>query len=229
MNFIEACKPYWYKGTMTLSPTPWCYEDNPHYFTAWFFRIARQLTHPQPVIPEWWNYANHLTACLTKYGIPDRDPVIGRYEKISHDELVGVAYLHPAVTAMLIVHAQKHRWSVDNRTGEFSWKTWLPKSLYAPAFICARAGARIPLWAKLLYAIDCITTVFKPWGNTSGKLQLLLVSDTMLSQDSSIIKLATRFFLRGMKRTYGKWDGLFTIYFKPTHPFTEAVKGWEFI
>lgn len=226
-EFKDACAPYWFNGVITLKPNATNYQtDNPHYFTAWFFRIAAKLgefSSSRATVPEFWNYVDFYRKCITHHGIIDRDPDIGRYEKISHDELVGCAYTLSIAAIKFHTHAINHYWSVDNRTGGFTLLGWLPRSLYAPAYLCVRSLSKVPLWAKLLYALDALTTPLKPYGITNGKMQLLLVADDMLNSSSWIIRKSTQYFLGKMQKTYGEtWGGLVKIYF-PGHPFSEAA------
>lgn len=226
-EFKDHCAPYWYRGTMTLSPMPWTYEDNPHYFTAWYFKILNLLGgFDQERLDA---YRDHLVACDTGHLVPHRDPVSREAEKISHDELVGASCLSNPFARRLRLWAKSNWWSLDNRTPHWTIRGFLPLRLYPPAFLYEACGFKPPLWASLLYALDCLATTLKPTGKTSGRMQLLLISDVTSNSRSMICRWATMVFRKSLHRRYGTWDNLLAIYFPEPWPFKSAVAGWKFI
>jgi hypothetical protein len=105
---------------------------------------------------------------------------------------------------------------------------WQGKALSAIPFYKVRAGEKLSLIDKLLWASDAISTTFQASGHTSGRQLLLVMCDDMEATGSWILKKAVSIFKADLKARYKDVSGLFKIYYKEHHPMTKYSVGVQF-
>lgn len=162
--------------------------DNPHLYCAY---ISKYFS--LNVIED---YIKYLTLCENKDGTYNRWPN-KTDDAISHDELIGMAYLSPFAAEKILATLRKGWGKYDNTGTRSFFSSWQYRWLQLVPYLKNKACQKVTIINDLAWALNCVIDALSNDG-MSGHLMIWLMKDSMRSYYFS--KLAIKFWQSRMNK-----------------------------
>lgn len=128
-------------------------------------------------VPEKLN--DFYRGCMIEPGLVHRYP--GRTgDDISRDEMIGMAYLSEQFAKDILAYGSSHTWDFDvPNPGIFSLNFFDARFIDFSPFIQHCASQPLSIYDQILWSIGCVLSALSAYGDTSGKLIMLLEVERM--------------------------------------------------
>lgn len=143
----------------------------------------------------------------------------------SVDNYIAYAYLSPMFALQTLKYGNKNFWCFNPAAPDsFTLRTWYGRFIGFKPFIKARIYERLNILDAFLFGVSAVFTAMSEYGNTTDKcLQVLM--NRHVWDCHWLSNLFIRAFDKLMNRKYPRGlPQLYSIYFGPEHPFTQAAE-----
>lgn len=208
--------------TIDRDPGRWS-TGNGLLYTGIFYTLLflRGEALPEDVV----RFSKTVYNCWQVPGVLNRNP--GRPDLESHDDYIGVMaasyHLNTPHAKIICGYGEKHWWSFNN-VDPCKWALQTYHGRFPGLVGYYRMAARKPpgmLQSLMLNAK--ITASACPSENASGKILTWLMTTVLEAENKPYFGDSIELWKARMKHDYKTLNGLFSTYFKPSHPFSQVL------
>lgn len=201
-------------GIVGLNPNPMDRsEDNGLLFSATYLNLLGEDDEE-----ERW-FFQLVLECSLKSGLICRYPGDTRLQ--AHDDMIGVANFSSVLADMILTYGERnlYSWNTEN-PGKWTLRTFFYRMGAFVPFLKAKSDRKLNLLDTLNVFLSYYLNTREPKEGSSGKCLLYLMSDALENNGNFVTKRVVAYWRKKMMQMYpGGRQELYSIYFKPHHPF----------